>query len=86
MRHSSTPIWANPDAWKNAMLVKAERGDFDRARQRNAQHSSLLKLAHESLRVHVASVAGGVCPRADDGGSQPLAVALAALKAAATNK
>jgi hypothetical protein len=87
MRHSSDRLGSNPnasDAWKARMLAKAERGDFNR--QRNAQRSSLIKLAATAFDLHLAAVHKGVCPRDDDdGGSQPLAAALAALKTA-TNR
>jgi hypothetical protein len=87
MRHTSDPVGSNPnasDSWKARVLKMAERGEFDP--QRNAQRSSLIKLAHSAFDLHLVSVAKGVCPRdADDGGSQPLAAALAALKTAARN-
>jgi hypothetical protein len=87
-RHSSCPQWANPASysrnWKDQILAKAEAGEFDP--QRKAERSSLLKLASTALDLHVSAVARGVCPRDDDGGSQPLAAALAALKTAATNR
>ena len=86
-RHASIPVWAAPNNrdWKSTIMAKAERGDFDPAQRqrRTAERSSLIKLAHASLRVHVASLAGNVCPRDVANGSEPLAVALAALATAA---
>jgi hypothetical protein len=61
----------------------AARGDFDPARA--AERSSLIKLASTAFDLHISSLARGVCPRRD-GGSEPLALALAALKTAATNR
>jgi hypothetical protein len=95
MRHTSDPQWSNPnasDSWKARIMKQAERGDFRLPTggksydQRAAQRSSLIKLAHSAFDLHLVSLAKGVCPRdADDGGSQPLAAALAALKTAARN-
>jgi hypothetical protein len=87
MRHSSDPQWSNPDgsgSWKARVLKMAERGEFNP--ERSAQRSSLLKLASSALDLHLVSLSKGVCPRDDDGGSQALAAALAALKTAATNR
>jgi hypothetical protein len=88
MRHASVPIWANPASysrsWKADILAKATRGDFDRAAA--ATRASLLKVAAEALRVHVASTAGNVCPRDDTGGSEPLALAVTALATAVRNQ
>jgi hypothetical protein len=89
MRHASVPIWANPASysrnWKDQIMKLAEDGHFDRTR--NAQRSSLIKLAATAFDLHLVSLSKGVCPRDDDdGGSQPLAAALAALKTAATNR
>jgi hypothetical protein len=79
-------IGDNPyDEWKAAMMEVADRV-AERASERAATRSSLVKLAHEALRVHVASLAGDVCPRDTTGDSEPLALAVAALKTAVRNK
>jgi hypothetical protein len=82
MRHSSVPVWANPNNrdWKSVVMAKAERGYFDR--QRVTRRSSLIKLASTAFDLHISATAKGVTPRDDDDGSQPLAVALAALATA----
>jgi hypothetical protein len=87
MRHSSIPVWANPNArsWKDEIMAKVERMAAERE-QRAATRSSLIKLSHEALRVHVASLAGDVCPRDGEGGSEPLAVCAAALATAVRNQ
>jgi hypothetical protein len=88
MRHSSCPQWANPASysrsWKDQIMKAAERGDFDR--QRSATRASLVKLAHEALRVHVASTHADACPRDDAGSSEPLALAVTALATAVRNQ
>jgi hypothetical protein len=86
MRNARIPQSANPDAysWKDSVLRKAANGEFDP--QRAAQRSSLIKLASSALDLHVSALARDVCPRDDEGGSQPLAAALTALKTAATNR
>jgi hypothetical protein len=88
-RHSSCPQWANPAAydWKSRVTKLADRWAAQRAQseQHSAQRSSLIKLARSALDLHLVSSAKGVCPRDDDGASQPLAAALAALKTAARN-
>jgi hypothetical protein len=89
-RHASIPVWAAPNNrdWKSVVMAKAARGDFDPAQRarRTAERSSLIKLAHNALRVHVASLAGNVCPRNDAGGSEPLALAATALATALRNQ
>jgi hypothetical protein len=87
MRHARIPVWAasgNSD-WKTTIMKAAERGEFDR-QAINARRSSLIKLASEALRVHVASTTGNVCPRDDAGNSEPLALAAACLATAARNQ
>jgi hypothetical protein len=76
------------DEWKAAMLEVADRVAERRSARESrdgrvvAQRSSLIKLASTAFDLHLAAVAKGVAPRGDDGGSEPLAVALAALKTA----
>jgi hypothetical protein len=72
------------DDWKAAMTEIADRvaGRRSARAQHSARRSSLIKLASTAFDLHVASVAKGVAPRDDAGGSEPLAVALAALKTA----
>jgi hypothetical protein len=48
--------------------------------------SSLIRLARSALDLHVSSLAKGVCPRDDDGLSQPLSVCVTALKTALRNQ
>jgi hypothetical protein len=95
MRQAHRP---NPAAfsWKADIMAKAARGELsapkggenrpERGRPHDPQRSSLIKLAHSALRVHVASTAGHVCPRDGAGNSEPLALAVTALKTAVRNK
>jgi hypothetical protein len=69
------------EAWKAWVLA-----DLEKREQRDAQRSSLLKLASSALDLHLVSLAKGVCPRDHDGGSQPLAAAAAALATAVRNQ
>jgi hypothetical protein len=48
--------------------------------------SSLIRLARSALDLHIASLAKGICPRDDDGLSQPLAVCVTALRTALRNQ
>jgi hypothetical protein len=73
------------EEWKAAMMDIANRV-AERAALREGHRSSLVKLAHEALRVHVASTAGDVCPRDDAGSSEPLALAVTALATAVRNQ
>jgi hypothetical protein len=72
------------DDWKAAVSEVADRyAERRSARQQgSARRSSLIKLAASAFDLHIAAVARGVAPRDDDGGSQPLAAALAALATA----
>ena len=54
------------------------------AQQRtSAQRSSLIKLPHSALQLHIAALS---CPRDETGGSKALAVAACALGTAAKNQ
>jgi hypothetical protein len=78
MRHSSTPLWSNPDAWKNAMLAKAERMAAREASR--PAFSSMLRLASTAMELHKATLAKGLI--IDGEVSPPLALAATALQAA----
>ena len=88
MKHISTPRGADADAWKAEMLKFAERAGARTAASTaaRAQRSSLIKLAASALDLRVSALARGVCPREDQGGSQPLAVAAACLASAVRNQ
>jgi hypothetical protein len=73
------------EEWKAAMMDIANRV-AERRSERAGHRSSLVKLAHEALRVHVASSAADACPRDDAGTSEPLALAVTALATAVRNQ
>jgi hypothetical protein len=76
------------EEWKAAMMDIADRV-AERASEREgrtAQRASLVKLASEALRVHLASTAADACPRDDAGSSEPLALAVTALATAVRNQ
>ena len=88
MKHISTPRGADPAAWRRSMAKAVQRSSERVAASTaaRAQRSSLIKLAHSALDLHVSALARGVCPRDDQGGSQPLAVAAACLASAVRNQ
>ena len=67
-------------------LDESHRAWLAKRVQEDGTRSSLLKLALTSVRLHEKALAKGVVPRTDDDRSQPLLLALTALRTILRNQ